>query len=92
MNIQEGIDIAVIVDGEWHALLCKALVLFKEETADPVRIMSGKVSGSEPNGLWMVPETTYSNVGLAQLFIPWHAIVTVAVIDDAHKSKLGFHP
>lgn len=90
MNLQEGTEVAVIVDGKWHAALCKALVLF-EDTGDPFHLMSGKVSGSEHVGLWMLPDKTYTNVGLVQLFIPWNAIVTVAVIEEARKEKLGFH-
>jgi len=90
MNLRESSEVAVIVDGKWHAALCKALIL-SEASGEPYHPMFGKVAGwSEGIGIWLVPEKTYTSAGLSHLFIPWHSIITIAVIEEGQRKKPGF--
>ena len=91
MDLKEGSDVAVIVDGKWHAALCKSLILPSEASSEPFHTMFGKVSEWSANvGMWLLPERQYANVGLTRLFIPWHSIVSVAVIEEGKRNRPGF--
>jgi hypothetical protein len=90
MNLPDGTEVAVIVDGPWHSTLCKALVLF-ETTDEPFHLMFGRISSWAGNvGLWLIPENRYTNVGLVNLFVPWRAIISVAMIEEGKKKEHGY--
>jgi len=91
MSIKEGTEAAVLVDGKWLAALRKAVVL-PEESDEPFQLMFGKIASCTENiGLWLTPGKPFSDpAGIVQLFIPWHFVVTVAVVQDKERRRLGF--
>lgn len=92
MNIKEGTEVAAIVDGGWHSALCEALALSQRDD-EPFHLMFGKASEwSENIGLWLTPDTTYTSVGIIQLFVPWTAIRALAIVAEGQTKRLGFQP
>ena len=90
MDLKEGTEVAVLVDGNWLASLRKALAL-PDEPGEAFQFMFGQIITLTENvGLWLTPDKTYIDTGIIQLFIPWHFVVTVAVIQEGQKTKLGF--
>lgn len=90
MHLKEGTEVAILVNGEWLASLRKAIVL-PDEAGEPVQLMFGKViTWAENIGLWLTPDKTYTDTGIIQMFIPWHFIVTLAVVQEGQKRKFGF--
>ena len=71
----------------------KVRLVLPEETAEPFHLMFGKtITWTENIGLWLTPDKTYTDTGIAQLFVPWRFIVTIAVVLDGQRSKVGFRP
>ena len=96
MNL-ENKDVLAVISGEWADRPGVKLCLdnFRctphERTGGADLLLLAKVVSATPHvGLWVELEADDDSTQLAQMFIPWGAIITILVADKERVRSIGF--
>jgi len=93
MRIEPGRKVALIVEGNWYAILQRHRFLKDQpiETEQSTNALSGELQDVEnPNGIWLKPDEKWSEFSRGSLFVPWQFILTVVLLGPDEDKRPGF--